>query len=226
MKKILSVTGRILTWLLVVFAVCMMLFTIISVTTVDKQERSLFGYRMFVVLSDSMKDTFVAGDLVVSRETNPEDLKPGDIISFLSADENSAGEIVTHKIREVTVDEDGAPAFRTYGTTTGADDEALVPFNFVLGQYRFRIPGAGRFFEFIKTPAGYVAVILVPFLLIIALQCVNFVKLFRRYRAERRAETEAEREEHKKALEELERLRAELKKREDDGNPDSDTENR
>ena len=72
MKKVLSVTGRILTWLLVVFAVCMMLFTIISVTTVDKQERSLFGYRMFVVLSDSMKDTFSSGDLVVSRETNPE----------------------------------------------------------------------------------------------------------------------------------------------------------
>lgn len=223
MRKILSVTGRILTWLLVAFAVCMMIFTVVSVTTVDRQDRTLFGYRMFVVLSDSMKDTFGAGDLVVCRETAPETLAAGDVISFLSPDEASEGEIVTHKIREVTVDADGAPAFRTYGTTTGENDEALVPFNYVLGKYRFRLPGAGRFLEFLKTPAGYVSVILVPFLLIIALQCANFVKLYRRYRAEQRAEAD---EERRKTLEELERLREELRKREEDGKPHSDAENR
>ncbi len=223
MRKILSVTGKILTWLLVAFAVCMMIFTVVSVTTVDRQDRTLFGYRMFIVLSDSMKDTFAAGDLVVCRETDPETLAAGDVISFLSPDEASAGEIVTHKIREVTEDADGAPAFRTYGTTTGENDETLVPFNYVLGKYRFRLPGAGRFLEFLKTPAGYISVILVPFLLIIALQCANFVKLYRRYRAEQRAEAD---EERRKTLEELERLREELRKREEDGNPHSDTENR
>ena len=40
------------TWVVIVVAILMMLFTIISATTLDKNNRSLFGVKSFKVLSD------------------------------------------------------------------------------------------------------------------------------------------------------------------------------
>ena len=48
-------------------------------------------------------------------------LQPGDIIAFTSQDSANFGETVTHKIRSLTTDADGQPAFITYGTTTDTD---------------------------------------------------------------------------------------------------------
>ena len=68
MKKILSIMQKVLVSILVVAAVSMMIFTIISVSTFDRSNRELFGYKAFIVLSDSMSKTdFSAGDLIFVR---------------------------------------------------------------------------------------------------------------------------------------------------------------
>ena len=55
----------ILVWLVVLLAVFMMVFTIVSVTTFNSNQRTLFGYRALIVMSDSMSATdFSAGDPV------------------------------------------------------------------------------------------------------------------------------------------------------------------
>ena len=215
MKKGLVIAGRIITALILVFAVAIMLFTVISVNTVGKNA-SLFGYKPFIVESDSMKDTFAVGDLAVTKSVAAEELEVGDIVTFRSIDPANYGEIVTHKIREVTTYE-GEPAFVTYGTTTGVDDAYPVPFDQVIGEYRFRLPKMGYFFQVLKTPAGYFPVILIPFLLLIGLQAVKFFRLVRQYKAEQqaeleaqRAEVEAQRLETQQMKEELERLRAQV----------------
>lgn len=60
--KALNVIRNIVVWLIVVIAAGMMVFTIVSVSTFDRAERSLFGYKAFIVLSDSMSKTdFNAG---------------------------------------------------------------------------------------------------------------------------------------------------------------------
>ena len=66
-------------------AACMMIFTIVSVATFDRADRNLFGFKAFIVLSDSMKKTdFNAGDLVLVKEVDPSTLKEGDIIAYTS----------------------------------------------------------------------------------------------------------------------------------------------
>ena len=45
MKKTFEVIKTVLTWLIVLLAVCMMVFTIVSVTTFDRNDRALFGSR-------------------------------------------------------------------------------------------------------------------------------------------------------------------------------------
>ncbi|HIZ84477.1 MAG TPA: signal peptidase I [Firmicutes bacterium] len=216
MRKAFTIVGRIVTILILLFAIAVMIFTVISVNTVGKEDASLFGYKPYIVLSDSMQDTFEVGDMVISKSVDVSTLEPGDIITFSSIDRANRGETVTHKIREITTYE-GEPAFVTYGTTTGVDDAYPVPFANVTGQYQFRLPGMGYFFEFLRTPAGYVTLILIPFLLLILLQAVRFFKLMGQYRREQREElaaekaaVEAERLKAQQMLEELEKLRAQL----------------
>jgi len=218
MKKAIKIIKNTVVWLIVLLAVFMMIFTVISCTTFNRNDRSLFGYKMYIVNSDSMAATdFNAGSLIFVKEVDPSTLKEGDIITFMSQSTASFGETVTHKIRKLTTDAEGNPGFVTYGTTTNTDDETIVTFPYVLGKYQTNIPGLGTFFNFLKTTPGYFLCIFTPFMLIILYEGVKFFNLFRRYRAEQMEELRAEKEkieadraENARMLEELRILQAKL----------------
>lgn len=226
MKKILNIIKNIFVWLMVALAVCMMIFTVVSVNTFDRSDRSLFGFKAFIVLSDSMSKTdFDAGDLVLVKEVDPSTLKEGDIIAYTSQNTSNYGETVTHKIRKLTTDANGEAGFITYGTTTDTDDETVVTYPYVLGKYKTNIPKVGRFFMFLKTTPGYIVCILIPFLLLILIQGLNCIKLFRRYKLEQmaemkeeRAKIEEERAESQKMMAELLALKAQLAEKDNQNN--------
>lgn len=196
MKKVLNVISTIFVWIVVLISVAMMVFTVVSVNTFDRGDRDLFGYKAFIVLSDSMSATdFDAGDLVLVKEVDPSTLQEGDIITYISQNEHNYGENVTHKIRSRTTTPDGSPGFITYGTTTDINDEAIVTYPYIQGQYILALTGVGTFFNFLKTPVGYILFILVPFLLLIAWQGINCIKAFRDYKKEQLAEFQREKDE-------------------------------
>lgn len=228
MKKAFNIIRAVITWAFVVFAVCMMVFTVVSVTTFDRADRNLFGYRAFIVLSDSMSKTdFDAGDLVLVKEVDPATLQEGDIIAYTSQNTASFGETVTHKIRRLTTDADGDPGFITYGTTTDTDDETVVTYEYVLGKYQTSIPGVGTFFRFLKTTPGYIVCILVPFLALILIEGFRCIALFKKYKAEQKAELQAERDkleadraETQRMMDELLAMKQELQRSQGDTSPD------
>lgn len=196
-----------------ILAMAMMVFTIISVNTFDQADRNLFGYKAFIVLSDSMSATdFSAGDLALVKEIDPSTLEEGDIIAYQSTADENYGEIVTHKIRNKTSDENGNPGFITYGTTTDTDDEKVVTYADVVGKYQFAIPKVGSFFNFLKTVPGYICCILIPFLALILMQGANTVYLFRKYKRQQMKEIQFERrqleEERKKSEQMMQELLA------------------
>ena len=209
--KALKIIRSIFVWLMVALAVFMMIFTIISVSTFDRADRNLFGYKAFIVLSDSMSKTdFDAGDLVLVKEVDPSTLKEGDIIAYTSQNTSNYGETVTHKIRKLTTDANGEPGFVTYGTTTDADDETVVTYPYVLGKYSSHIPKVGAFFQFLKSTPGYIVCVLIPFLLLILLEGVRCIRLFRKYKAEQQAELQAERDKIEADRAETQRMMQEL----------------
>ena len=209
--KALKIIRSIFVWLMVALAVFMMIFTIISVSTFDRADRNLFGYRAFIVLSDSMSKTdFKAGDLVLVKAVDPSTLKEGDIIAYTSQNTSNYGETVTHKIRKLTTDANGEPGFVTYGTTTDTDDETVVTYPYVLGKYSSRIPKVGAFFQFLKSTPGYIVCVLIPFLLLILLEGIRCIRLFRKYKAEQQAELQAERDKIEADRAETQRMMQEL----------------
>lgn len=209
--KALKIIRSIFVWLMVALAVFMMIFTIVSVSTFDRADRSLFGYKAFIVLSDSMSKTdFKAGDLVLVKAVDPSTLKEGDIIAYTSQNTSNYGETVTHKIRKITTDANGEPGFVTYGTTTDTDDETVVTYPYVLGKYSNHIPKVGTFFQFLKSTPGYIVCILIPFLLLILLEGIRCIRLFRKYKAEQQAELQAERDKIEAERAETQRMMQEL----------------
>lgn len=230
-KKIFNISTKILTWLLVVFTVFMMIFTIVTVATVNKNERSIFGYKFYIVQTDSMSESennadmdvhFNAGDIIIIKNLkDPTTLEAGDIIAFMSANKESWGETITHMIHEVKKDSKGNTiGYVTYGTNTGAIDEAVVTPETVLGKYVGKLPIVGRFFAFVKSTPGYIVCILVPFLLLILYNGANVIILFRKYKKEQtdaiaaeRKQIEDERAEAQRMMAELLELKAQLMKK-------------
>lgn len=210
-EKVLNIIKNVVTWLVVAAAVAMMIFTIISATTLDRNNRSLFGKKMFIVNSDSMKATdFAAGDLIFVKEVDPSTLKEGDIISYTSTNTENFGELITHKIKKLTVTASGEPGFITYGTTTGEEDKTIVTYPYIVGKYTGKIAKMGYFFQFLKTTPGYIVCILVPFMLLIISQAWTSIKLFKQYKAEQNAALEEEKSKIAAEKEETQRMMAEL----------------
>lgn len=213
MKNAFRIVKNVLIWMVVAMAVFMMIFTVISVTTFNRNDRNLFGYRAYIVNTDSMSKTdFDAGDLIFVKQVDPSTLKEGDIITYVSQNSDSFGETITHKIREKTTDVNGDPGFITYGTTTDTNDETIVTYPYILGKYEGHLPGVGTFFDFLKTPQGYIICIFVPFMLLILYQGINCIRLFRRYKHEQMEELQAEKdkieEERQASLEMMKELQA------------------
>ena len=231
MKKFLNITTKVLTWILVAFTVGMMAFTIFTVATVNKNERSVFGFKFYIVKTDSMSKSdknadldvhFNAGDIVIIKNLKDKEkveLDSGDIIAFMSANKDSYGETITHMIYERTATEEGKLAYRTYGTNTGVFDESLVEPEYILGQYTGKLPGVGDFFAFVKSTPGYIVCILIPFLLLILYNGASVIRLFRKYRQEQtdalnaeKQQIEEERAENQRMMAELLELKAQLMK--------------
>lgn len=218
MKKILNFIKNAFVIMVTCIAVAMMIFTIVSVTTFNRNDRDLFGYKAYIVNTDSMSASGIhAGDLVLTKEVDPSTLVEGDIISYISQNSESFGQTITHKIRKLTKDSKGDNGFITYGTTTDTDDETVVTYPYVLGKYSMKISNLGNFFNFLKTTQGYIVCIFIPFMLLILYQGINSVRLFMRYKKEQseqleteKAQLQAEREENAKMMEELKLLKAQL----------------
>lgn len=206
-RKILD---RVISVLTTVIFVVALLFTLVVVaTTLSSRggEATFFGWKPYIVLSDSMQTEFQVGDIAVSRAVDVSTLDEGDIITFESIDPDNYGEVYTHKIRERTTYE-GQPAFTTYGTTTGDDDLYPALESKVVGEYVFAIPKAGYAFDFFKSPAGYVVLVLIPFSILIGLQIRNIVRLVKEGRADQSAALAAEQQRVREMQEEIDRLRA------------------
>lgn len=219
-KKILNIVSTVATFLLMGVALFAVLITVFTTRTVDKTERSLFGRKFFVVLSDSMSATdFSAGDMIVVKEVDVNTLSEGDIITFYSQDTKSFGEIITHKIREVKYNDEGALlGFVTYGTTTDTNDEALAEPSLVIGQYQSKLSRFGYFIQFMKTPVAYIIFVAVPFALIIGHEIYKVIKVVNENKKEKlKLETEErgklldeERLKNEQMQKELEELRKQL----------------
>ena len=158
------------------------------------------GYSPMLVLSDSMFPNIQAGDLIICKKTNPQNIKTGDIISFFDPTSTS-NSVVTHRVVEIQTKEDGSLAWITRGDANNADDSNPVPAENLVGIYQRRIPKLGNAAMFMQTTKGLIVCVVIPILLLVGFDFIRQAVYERR----RKKDTDA-------LLAELEALRAEKEK--------------
>ncbi|SDI82756.1 signal peptidase I [Frankineae bacterium MT45] len=117
------------------------------------------GYRGAVVLSGSMRPTMQVGALVISRSVSPEQLHPGDLVTFRSPALHNQS--VTHRI--VSMHRDGATMdFETRGDANKVSEHWQVPVNSKLGLGVFHVNYVGRWLSDLGSSLGRsIAVLLI-----------------------------------------------------------------
>lgn len=131
---------------------------------------SFFGWKPFIVLSGSMETQISAGDIVVVKEIDTNELKKGDIIAF-----KDGNIVITHRIDEVT-EIDGKTQYITKGDNNNTQDIGYVLPEQVEGVFKFKIARLGNIAMFIQTPLGMIVCLSIPIIIIILLQTADSKK--------------------------------------------------
>lgn len=131
---------------------------------------SFFGWKPFIVLSGSMETQISAGDIVVVKEIDTNELKKGDIIAF-----KDGNIVITHRIDEVT-EIDGKTQYITKGDNNNTQDIGYVLPEQVEGVFKFKIARLGNIVMFIQTPLGMIVCLSIPIIIIILLQTADSKK--------------------------------------------------
>lgn len=131
---------------------------------------SFFGWKPFIVLSGSMETQISAGDIVVVKEIDTQNLKKGDIIAFKEDDV-----VITHRIDEVE-EKDGQVQYITKGDNNKTQDIGSVLPNQIEGVFKFKISRLGNLAMFVQTPLGMIVCLSIPIIIIILLQTADSKK--------------------------------------------------
>jgi signal peptidase len=123
-----------------------------------------FGWRVDKVLSGSMEPALKVGGAAITQPAEPEKIGEGDIITYRSPTQPDL--IVCHRVVEVI--EVGTPAFKTQGDANEEADPYVVPAQSLEGKVVFHIPLLGYFAGFARTQMGFVVLLLIPGLVLIA----------------------------------------------------------
>lgn len=111
---------------------------------------SLFGYKPFIVLSESMEHEMYVGDLIFVKEVDSKSLKVGDVIAFRGNDDL----VTTHRIYEMVKSDKGI-CYRTKGDNNNRVDSEVICPQSLEGRYVFKIPRIGKLILFIQEPLGF-----------------------------------------------------------------------
>ncbi len=180
MKNILSkVFSALLTvFIIIQFVLCL----ILMIRSVGGGDNSVFGYRFYCIVSPSMEPEIQVGAHIIVKETEPELLKVGDIITFNSDDPAIQGFPNTHRIAEIKTDGAGNLYFVTKGDNNEEEDDYPVYPKDIYGKVVVISPamkGLVMFYSFVATPIGFTVVVILPLLVVFGIFMRSFIKTVR-----------------------------------------------
>jgi len=147
---------------------------------------SLWGdTRYEPVYSGSMEPAIPVGSVVVIKPVDPETLKVGDILCFKIETESPT--TVTHRIINIT-----SQGFITKGDANEDPDTWIVKKENVVGKVIATIPYLGYLGYFVRTPIGFILLIIIPAALLIIIEIKNIIKEAKKAKQEKQAVLKAE----------------------------------
>ncbi len=172
MKKIKPI--KIVGWLVKIFLFIILIAFILSVflQRFSNNEFSFFNYRIFSVLTGSMIPKYNVGDILISKEVDPEEIKVGDSVSYLGKEGDFKNKVVTHDVIEIVENEDGTLSFITQGVANDYIDP-VVDEDQIYGIVTSKSYILSTVYGIVSTPTGMYLFIILPILGIIGYEVVS-----------------------------------------------------
>ena len=168
-NKILKTIKTILNVIVIAFVALFIL--VVCLQRFSDNKISFFNYRLFTVVSGSMVPKYNIGDVLIAKETNPEDVKVGDTISYLGSSGTFKDKVVTHEVVDIEQDEEGHYIFHTKGLANLVEDP-IVYEEQLYGVIKYRSVILSFIYKVIATQIGMFVFIVIPILYIIGSEIV------------------------------------------------------
>ena len=171
--------STICSWTLFIYLVLIasfLLFYFINIKIINKDKISQ-PISIYTIVSGSMIPTIDVYDVIINvKIDSPEDIKEGDIITFISQSSISENLTVTHRVKDIQV-VNGEYQFTTKGDNNIIQDSAPATFDKVIGRAVLRIPQLGRVQTFIASKFGWLVIVILPALYIIFKDIVKLIRI-------------------------------------------------
>lgn len=106
----------------------------------------VLGYEVYNVVSGSMQPEIPIGSLILVKPAEPETIKEGEVIAFMSEDSVITHRVVANKVIE--------GKFTTKGDANEKEDMNDVPYGAVIGKVTFHCPLLGEMLWIYTSTAG------------------------------------------------------------------------
>ena len=216
--NILKKIGNALLDILIVLILVASVATLaLSLTSKASGVGSIGGYTFLSVQTDSMEPTIMVGDLAISKLATEDEYEIGDIVTFrMIVDGQSI--INTHRIVEKSL-VDGSYYYTTQGdNAAGADSQRIIAGDIIAVYTGIKLSKMGTVLDFLQSKVGFFLCILLPMIVLFAVQLFKFIKSLIEYNAEKAKEeaknaaSELTEEQKQKAIEEYLKAQSEAKK--------------
>jgi signal peptidase len=135
--------------------------------------KSVLGYRMFNVASESMVPVYKINDIIAVKDCDPNTLKVGDDIAYIGMDNSLEGKIITHRIINIS-DDNGAREITTKGVNNDLTDPSITTKQ-VVGKVVGVVPFISSINKIVMTQAGFYFLIFVPVVLIACMEIAETI---------------------------------------------------
>ena len=189
-RNILSKIANAFTVVFIIFEIILILFIVMA--RVNGQTPSLFSYNLYVIVSPSMEPELMVGDVIVSKVYKGEELKEGQIVTYLGREGDVAGKLITHEIvRFETID--GVEYIITQGINGGSEDPKIVKSD-VRSILKYKTKVIGPIYRLVNTPIGFMILIILPIGCIVISEVRNLTKEIKQLKEEEKKEKELKKE--------------------------------
>lgn len=171
-NKILNTIGDIL--YVVLFFLVLLMLVVVILQRVTDNSIAFGGIRMFTVATGSMVPKYEVGDILISKEIAPEQIKVGDDIVYRGKEGSFSGKIVTHQV--ISIEKSGNENYKiiTKGIANNIEDPEIDQTQ-VYGKIIYKIQSLSFISKMIKNIYIFYFLIFVPIALLIFKQIKNII---------------------------------------------------
>lgn len=127
---------------------------------------SIGGFTLLRITTGSMVPTYDVDTMILVQETDPSQIREGDVISFYSSDPMLDGAVNTHRV--VRIEKDGGQyVYTTKGDGNNVEDPYDVKSEYLVGKVIWSSVILGKISRLVSNPLIFIPVILVPLAVIL-----------------------------------------------------------